>query len=147
MLEAVGASLVKVRLVEAWLAVVVARLQTVMQLAPATKIRAHFNVEYNQIGNISNDLSLETKKSDLSKQTVSILFYFHVKFGYLGTSSSDSYFRSEKSRSQRWYSRLRQPLRSSSQWRSFSETLTSCFGGSSIVGLLITSRKQTVQSY
>lgn len=55
-------------------------------------------------------------------------------------SSSESCRRSEKSRSHRWNSRSRQPFFSSSQCKSFSETLISCiFGDFSIVGLLITS--------
>lgn len=57
-------------------------------------------------------------------------------------SSSESWRRSEKSKSQRWNSLLRHPCLSSSQCNSFSETLISCtFGDFSMLGLLITSTK------
>lgn len=55
-------------------------------------------------------------------------------------SSSESSRTSEKSKSHKWNSRCRQPFLSSSQCKSFSDTLISCtLGDFSIVGLFIIS--------
>lgn len=58
-------------------------------------------------------------------------------------SSSESWRKSEKSRSHRWYSRLRHLCLNSSQWSSFSDILISwTLGDFSTLGLFMTSVKK-----